>query len=267
MHRVPKITRLGAFLGVCVALAVGLATRASGQASVPGAPWSAPVAGAENSLGRMGLANNGPAPTSEARLRLWVGARRMLITRRIGAHTYVHGRLTSRIDRHGIARAGIIIAREIADKPGWTVVGLVATNKHGSFRYRVPKGPSRRFGAIYWPHSVSVEPVYSRSVTIRSSARVTLRARSGRHGIVRFSGRVTGAAIPPVGLLVNVQVANRGLWPSVRTVHTMPTGRFSGRYRFCARRPEGFLMRAEVLRQTGWRLFGGRSRRVRVHPR
>jgi hypothetical protein len=95
---------------------------------------------------------------------------------------------------------------------------------------------------------------------------VTLRARSDRHGVVRFSGRVTGAAIPPVGLLVNVQVANRGLWPSVSTVHTTPTGRFNGRYRFGARRPEGFLMRAEVLRQTGWRLFGGHSRRIRVHP-
>jgi hypothetical protein len=267
MHRVLKLSRLGAFLGACVALALGLGTRANGQTNVPGTPWPAPVAGAENPLGQMGLADNGVTATSEAWLRLWVGAHRMLITRRIGARTFVHGRLTSHTDRHGIAGAGIIVVREIADRPGWTVVGLVATNKHGSFWYRVPKGPSRRFGAIYWPHSVSVEPVYSRSVTIRSSAPVTLRARRGRHGIVRFSGRVTGAAIPPVGLLVNVQVANRGLWPSVRTVHTTPTGRFSGRYRFSARRPGGFLMRAEVLRQTGWRLFGGHSRRIRVHPR
>lgn len=267
MHQLRKITPLVAFLSVCVALALELGTHASGQASVPGATGPSPVAGAVNSLRRMGLANNSLAATNGARLRLWVGARRMLITRRIGARTYVHGRLTSRIDRHGIARAGIIVVREIADKPGWTVVGLVATNKHGAFRYRVPKGPSRRFGAIYWPHSVSVEPVYSRSVTIRSSARVTLRACSGRHGIVRFTGRVTGAAIPPRGLLVNVQVANHGLWPSVRTSHTTSTGRFSGRYRFGARRPGGFLMRAEVLRQTGWRLFGGHSRRIRVHPR
>ncbi|MGH2941638.1 MAG: hypothetical protein ACRDLN_02520 [Solirubrobacteraceae bacterium] len=265
-----RVAVLRALIGAAALVGAASPAAALGTFGLPpGAPWPGPVAGAENPLGQLGAPNNGVSATAEARLKVWLGRSRgaSAVTRRIGARTYLHGRLYNRNDRHGIARAGIFIVREVTDHPGWTVAAIVATSRHGAFRFRVPRGPSRRFAAIYWPHSVSVVPIYSRRLTLRSASRVTLSARRGRRGMVRFSGRVSGAAIPVGGLLVNIQVANRGSWPSVRTVHTAPDGRFVGRYRFTGRRPSGFVVRAQVLRQTGWRLYTASSRLIRIHPK
>lgn len=270
-HRIRNVRVAGAcaLTGAALLTAIAPAAAVGSFGLPPGAPWPGPVAGAENPLAQLGAANNGTSATAEARVKVWLARDRnaSVVTRRIGARTYLHGRLYNKNDRHGIARAGIFIVREVTDHPGWTVATIVGTNRHGVFRFRIPRGPSRRFAAIYWPHSVSVVPIYSRRLTLRSSSRVTLAVRRGRHGIVRFSGRVSGAAIPVGGLLVNIQVANRGTWPSVRTVHTAPNGRFFGRYRFTGRRPSGFVVRAQVLRQTGWRLYTASSRLIRIHPK
>ena len=96
--------------------------------------------------------------------------------------------------------------------------------------------------------------------------KVWLRATPRRRGLVTMRGRVTGGVIPAGGLVVSLQVRNRGGWVGVRLVRTTASGRFSGRYRFSVR-GRRYTVRALVPQQPGWRLHTGTSASRRVRAR
>lgn len=249
--------------------AVLLVPSPAGAQVPPGGPWPAPVAGGSNPLvGGTLIAGNGVIATPDARLRVWLPVgrrRRTAITRHIDGRVVLRGRLSNRITHQAIARAYVIIASELAGSPGWTAMAGAATSRRGTFRVLLPAGATRRIAALYWPHAASAAPIYSRRLLVRASPHIAFRARRASRRRVRFSGRVSGAPIPPGGLLVAIQVRNGPHWPIVRLVRTLPSGRFFARYRF--KYPRRYTVRASVPKQTSWPLYGGRSPITAVRSR
>lgn len=261
--RVIRALALGA---VTSGVALGAAATAGAQG---GAPWPGPVEGGANMLAGTPFAVNGAPAALDARLAVWLdrgGLRATVVTRRIGSRQLLQGRLINPQGNRAIRGALVTVAREIVDRPGWKVLRTVQTSRRGGFGVTLPPGPTRRFGAFYYATAVNPVPIYSRRVQVRSSSRVSIRAQRRRRGLVVFRGRVSGARVPSGGLLVAIQVNNRGTWPAVRLARAGADGRFTARYRFAVRR-RGFSVRARVPRQTGWRLLAGTSRTLRVQPR
>lgn len=247
-----------------------LAALALAPVSAAQAPWPPPVAGGENPLIGTPYHQNGGHATGDARLSLWFKSGRghpRTLNRRIDWRASLIGRLTNRATRRPVPGATVQIAQETAT--GWHVVARVRTSRRGGLRWRAPAGGTRRFLALYWPFLLSPGPIYSNPVAVRATPRIYLRAERGRQGRFRFVGLVTGAPIPAGGLVVAVQILNRGQWVAVRTPRTAITGRFVARYRFSALARGGrFRVRASVPgRQTGWPLYGGHSRSQTIRPR
>ena len=140
----------------------------------------------------------------------------------------------------------------------WQLIGTVLTTRHGRFRAVLPPGPSRRIAVLYWPDINTAGPLFSRRLLVRASARVYLKTRMPRGRRIVFGGRVSGAPIPPGGLVVAAQVRNRRAWATVRLVRTLPSGRFVARYRFKygGRR---YQVRALAPAQPAWPLYSGHS--------
>jgi len=86
-----------------------------------------------------------------------------------------------------------------------------------------------------------------------------------RHAIL-YRGRVSGAPIPPGGLVVAAQVRNGRVWTTVRIVRTQPSGRFVARYRF-KYGDRRYQVRALVPAQPSWPLYSGPSQSHRVRSR
>jgi hypothetical protein len=246
------------------------APSAHAQLLPPPGPWPAPVAGAANPLTGTPLTVNGDHATTDASLHVWLPfhrSRRAAITRTIGGRTVIRGRLRNRDDQHSISGAALQIAAQLVDRGDWFIAGVVRTNRRGEFRAVLPTGLTHRIAALYWPIATSTEPVYSRRLLVRASARVRLKTSTLRGRRIIYRGHVVGAPIPPGGLVVAAQVRNGRSWATVRIVRTLASGRFTARYRFKHPRRR-YQVRALVPAQPSWPLYSGHSqpRHVRTRP-
>jgi hypothetical protein len=266
--RPARLRRRRAAAAVIVLAGLWAAATTEAKLLPPPGPWPAPVVGATNPLlGSPSIANGGHA-SANVSLRVWLPAgrqRRSAITRPIGWGTVVRGRLRDRISGRSISAATLQLAAQNGDGGDWYLAGIARTTRKGRFRALLPPGPTRRVAILYWPFLDSPEPVYSKRLLVRASARVSLKTTArGRSGL--FRGKVSGAAIPPGGLVVAAQVRNGPAWVSVRLVRTQPDGEFRARYRFKYRNRR-FLVRATVPSQPGWPLYSGSSRPQRIRTR
>lgn len=265
----PTLVRLAA--AVVLPALLGVSDPALAQAPAASAyVWPTAVEGAENPLLGTPYAANGRGATADASIRLAFvgrdGRERRAVTSTAGGRPLLRGLLTNAQNRP-IAGAVVILAREVADRPGWRAVGRLRTSPEGRFRALLSPGwAPRRIGAVYWPFPDTWLPAFSRRVLARVAPRVAIRTSVRGHGLVEISGRVTGSRLPAAGLIVSLQVRNRSSWVGVRLVHADAVGRFSGRYRFAAR-GRRYTVRAFVPRQQGWRLAAGASPARRVPAR
>jgi hypothetical protein len=233
-------------------------------------PWPAPVANATNPLNGTPFALNGEQAAQNASLRVWLPAgasRQPAVTRAFGARTIVRGRLTNRDTDRPISGATVqIAANNVNDGADWYLAGTVRTNASGVFRAVLPAGPTRRVAAVYWPTISATLPLFSATVVVRTSARVYLKTAMLEGRRIVYRGQVSGAAIPPGGLLVAAQVKNGASWATVALIRTYQSGRFVARYRFkhAARR---FEVRASVPAQPAWPLYTGHSHTTTVTSR
>jgi hypothetical protein len=254
-----------AVAGVVVAAAVLLALWAAATTDArllpPPGLWPAPVVGATNPLEGTPSAANGAPASADVALGVWLPSghrHREEITRTMGDSAIVRGRLRDRATRRSIRAAVVQLAAQNVSGGDWYLAGVTSTNRKGGFKAVLPPGPTRRVAILYWPFMNSPAPVYSRRLLVRSAGRVYLKTIV-RGRSVLFTGRVSGDAIPPGGLLVAAQVRNGGAWVSVRLVRTQPSGRFRARYRFKYGNRR-FLVRATAPSQPGWPLYSGSSR-------
>jgi hypothetical protein len=191
------------------------------------------------------------------------GTRSRHLTRRRGGGARVAGTVAGA----GAGTTVFIVARAIRTGARDQVVGRALTAADGRYRMRVPRGVSRRLRA-----GVRVRPTdpllaCSRSLELRTPARVRLRARS-LPGRVRLAGRLRGGHVPARGKGVELQAFERGRWRTFESVRTDRRGRFTARYRFAVS-PVGrvFRMRARVRPEASYPFALGHSRVVRVRVR
>ena len=228
----------------------------------PAGPWPAPVAGATNPLLGTPFIFNGANATANPAIRIWlpVGrSRRISLTRTFGERTVVRAKLTNRDNGLSIVGATVYVAAQNVQGGDWYVAAIARTSAAGRLRAMLPPGPTRRVAIVYWPFVSSPAPAFSRRVLVRTSARVYLKtAMVGKRRIV-YRGRVSGAAIPPGGLVLAAQVRNGRTWVTVKLVRTYQSGRFVARYRF-KYRGRRFQVRALVPTQPAWPLYSGHSK-------
>jgi hypothetical protein len=236
---------------------------------VPAAgPWPMAVSGATNPLAGTAIVSNGTNATANASLRVWLAdgkRQRSTITRTIGRPAAVAGRLRSRDTRRSIGGAIVTLVAQNVYHDDWSFVTTTRTDRKGRFRVILAPGFHRRAAILYYPDVNATVPLYSRRLLVRASSRVWLARPTHKKRTYRFDGTVSGAPVPPTGLLVALQVLNRsGHWITARLTNTRRDGHFHFRYRF---QPGRLTLRVLAPSQTAWLLYGGHSRTRTIRPR
>jgi hypothetical protein len=192
------------------------------------------------------------------------GVRGSKLTRRRGRGARVAGMVAGA----GAGTLVYLVGREIRSGARDFVVARAFTAADGSFRIRVPGGPSRRLRAGVRARPTDPLLACSRALQLRTPARVTLRVlpRSVPAGSsVRLSGRVLGGRIPRRGKGVELQAFERGRWRTFESVRSGRRGRYVARYRFSSGSAgRSFRLRARVRPEAAYSFALGHSRPVRV---
>lgn len=235
----------------------------------PAGPWPTTITQATNPLAGTAFSSNGANATQNASLRVWLPrgkAHLASITRAIGGRIVVRGQLRNRDTRRSISGATVQLTAQAGEGGDWSIVGVARTNRKGAFRTVLPASGSGRIGVIYWPAITSDVPLFSRRLLVRATARVYVKATMLKRHAILYRGRVSGAPIPPGGLVVAAQVRNGRVWTTVRIVRTQASGRFVARYRF-KYGDRRYQVRALVPAQPSWPLYSGPSQLHRVRSR
>jgi hypothetical protein len=267
---IPRLVARSAGVGLLSAVVLAALTPTGAQAGLipPPGPWPVAVGGAANPLAGTPLVANGANATTNASLRVWLvdgRKQRTTITRPIGRPTTVAGRLRNRDTRRSIARAIVTLVAQNVYHEEWAVVANALTDRKGRFRVTLPSAYHRRAAIVYYPDVNAPVPLYSRRLLVRASGRVFLGQPHHTKRRFRFDGVVSGAPVPPTGLLVALQVLNSsGHWITARLANTRPDGHFRIRYNF---QPGRLSVRVLAPSQTAWLLFGGHSRTRTIRPR
>jgi len=158
-----------------------------------------------------------------------------------------------------VARAG----EAFAPRPA-----RVTPGRAGRVSLALPAGPSRDLRLGYRAAPGDTVLRCTRTFRLRVRARASLKAAprtlAGSRRVVRLSGRLPRAFLPPGGKLVELQAYERGRWHTFRTVRTGKRGRFATRYRFGAATRGTFPMRARVRRDAAYPFEPVRSKSILV---
>jgi hypothetical protein len=219
---------------------------------------------------------NGAGASRSARLRITVPGRPRL---RSAGPFRLAGRLVN-ADSQPITGASLTIrSRPFLPKSGtaigsWTDAGTVITDAKGVFRARMRSGASRMLQVSYRHDLMEPEPAAIALTKVVVPARVQIRSlrsrvRNGRSAV--FRGQVAGP-IPRGGVLVALEVRQRGRWISVPTarrwVRTTRAGRFTLSYRFMNTfSPSVYRFRAVAGEDSAFQYARGVSRTVAVRVR
>lgn len=241
------------------AVASALCVAAPASAGLIPPPGTAPSpAATANPIAGTTTAINGTNGGVGVRWHIGFGKRyRTAVTQTSGRTSVLRGVLTNDFNDNPVAGAALTVITQPAGSNDWAPAAATVTSRTGRFRAVLPPGGHRRVAVTYWPTNASTFPIVSRRVLVRVRSRVWLGQprRSGR--ATRFRGMVSGAPIPPGGVLVALQVHNnQGDWLTIRLTKTLPSGRFVIRYRM----PRGaFKVRVMVPAQPLFGLYAGRS--------
>jgi hypothetical protein len=184
--------------------------------------------------------------------------------RRAGSGAIVHGRLLDG-DGRGVQGARVCVATRI--RMGGVAERVSATpltDADGSFRARIPSGPSREVRVAYWRNSAVALERYLR---LDVPARPRLRLRPA-HAIengnpVRFRVRLPGPASERRRVRIQARAGER--WLDLRSGLTGARGIYRARYRFHATTGRRrYRFRAVVSKQHGYPYEAGKSKVKRV---
>jgi hypothetical protein len=165
-----------------------------------------------------------------------------------------------------IANAPIVVDGQTRSGGAFVKLGIARTDARGSFRFKVPAGPSRTVRYRY-EGTNTVQPAAAQLTTkVNAAARLKVDRRRLRNGqSVRFTGRLLGKPVPKAGKLVALQAKVGRGWRTFATPRANRKGVFKHRYRFTAttgmRRYE---FRAVVAREDAYPYEAGVTRTVKV---
>lgn len=200
-----------------------------------------------------------------ARLADGDGAPRRSVTVGFGVRATVSGSLSGPAARR-LGRAPLAILTRTRGSERFRQVGTTSTDASGTYRYRLPAGPSRSV-RVRFAGDERHRPATSGAalaVRARSSIRVSRRkVRNG--GRVRFRGRLLGGQVPRDGKLLQLEAFYRDRWRTFAVVRTSPRGRWRYVYRFEATTGRvRYPFRVRVPRERQYPYAVGHSRVVRV---
>ena len=153
---------------------------------------------------------------------------------------------------------------------GGHTAGLLRTGSLGSFRYRVPTGPSRTLILRYFAYSDSTRPAASARLRIGVYPSISLNitpARTTNGQTVTWQGRIRGGPYPRGGLTLLVQVREGGRWETFDQLLSND-GQFEYRYTFLrttSTTTYAFRVALPTSGAAGYDYLPSRSRVVRVH--
>jgi len=114
-------------------------------------------------------------------------------------------------------------------------VAAAITRADGTWRARLPAGPSRLVVAVYDGAS-SVEPAFSEPAHLVVPASIRLLSIRPRHapwgGTIMITGLLRGGYLPSAGERVDVRLSYNGGSADIASTHVTGRGRFKLRYRF-----------------------------------
>lgn len=141
-----------------------------------------------------------------------------------------------------------------------SALGSVRASASGSF--------AKRFRARHGSGTIRLcGPGVATALTLRVKAKVSLKVRLSRGGMVRYSGRVATGQIPKGGKIVAIQGKAGPNWQTFAIRRTDRNGRFKGRYRLRVVIPGRKLkFRVRVPSEAGYPFVGvvGKSVTKRV---
>jgi hypothetical protein len=195
-----------------------------------------------------------------------VGPRRAPTVR--GAGKTIRARLESG-ERRPIAGAEVAVLEEPRAGGGPRRVTRLRTDRLGTVRHRVSRGPSRTIRLEYGGTPLIKPAVTQLKVLVPARTTITVSRRFLRNGeSVRFAGRLAGGPVPEGGKLIDLQAHYRGRWRTFATPRTDGAGRWRFRYRFEATRGlVVYRFRARIRREAAYPYELGHSRTVAVTVR
>ena len=216
-------------------------------------------------------APNGTGATEQAKITIgFRGRRGTSLTTSVGRRIVVEGRLTDTAGR-AITNATVELAG-VQRRLGATeqVLAQAATGPDGRWSTTVTASPGYRLVARYRAFTADQRfaATAEAALKVRASASFKLSRSTVRApGTVRFTGALRGAAIPPGGKIVVLQVFQSGRWRTFRDLRTNRAGRVSYSYRFAVRRTLRLKWRLRIPKDASYPYESGfskaRSLRVR----
>ena len=194
---------------------------------------------------------NGSSASRSAKLTAQFAGRRAARVRRVGfgALPAITGRLVDeRGNPIGAAAVDVLVRDRRAGAPRQRIA-TATTGADGTFRARLPSGPSRTITVQYTPFTGDPEPSASATLSARVRGRISA-ALTPRFvsvgGRMRISGRL--GYRPRPGVVVTIQTLVRGVWRPYGEPKTDARGRYRWTYRFETRSASGktFAFRAKV---------------------
>lgn len=180
----------------------------------------------------------------------------------------ITGRLVDEAGKAISGAAVVVLLRERRTGAPNVPVATMATADDGTFRLRLPSGPSRTITVQYIAFSGDPAPAATVKLTTRVRARLTVSVapRSPRaRRRLRVSGRLR--YLPRRGVVVSIQARDGRKWRTVDTVETGKSGRYSWPYRFSPRSAgHTFAFRARV-KSPNYPFEPGTSKPVTVRVR
>jgi hypothetical protein len=167
------------------------------------------------------------------------------------------------------AGAGLtVLSLDARTGAGWAAATSGVAGADGTFRLKVPAGPSRSLRVAFRASPLARELSCSNVLQVRVPARVTLTAKRSAKRRYRISGRLLGGFIPARGKLVELQAYERGKWRSFGSARSGASGRYAYRYTFRAESiGRRFRLRARVRADSNYPFSLGYSKVLRVRVR
>lgn len=168
-----------------------------------------------------------------------------------------------------VAGAAVLVESRPRGVAAFTPVGVVRTDRAGTFRFVLPPGPSRLLRYRYAGTGTLLPSGAQLAMRVRAAATLAVDRRRLRNGqAVRFRGRLAGRPLPAAGKLVALQARVGREWRTFATPRANGRGVFRHRYRFTSTTGlRRYAFRALVTRESAYPYERGLSRTVRVTVR
>jgi hypothetical protein len=209
-------------------------------------------------------------PCEHPTIALTADARANAVTIPYGKRAIVEGRVGCGPTPVPDASIALVTATAFGARP--SLVTTVQSGSAGTFRYQLPRGPSRTVTAAYRAYSNEPAATTQAAVTVKVKPKITLHIRPRRThngGTITWRGWIRGGPYPVAGMPLLVQVKEGRRWQTFDEF-TLHGAKIAYRYTFHRTiKPATYTFRVALPRPgaAGYPYTAGASRKVSVRVR